>query len=79
MAPRLSENRVGGNRNGERSSDNNDFTHCSSAAVVAIARYSTSLEERAIVHCFVELQKVRLALRKIRKAPVEVRSSRLLA
>ena len=32
-----------------------------------------SLEERETVLCFVELQEIRLAPRKIRKAPVEVR------
>ena len=35
--------------------------------------------KRTTVHCFVELQKIGLTLRKIRKAPVKVRSSRLSA
>ena len=66
---------VGGNRTGERSSDNSDFTHCSSVAAIAITRYSASMEERATVRCFVELQEIGLTPRKIRKAPVEIRLS----
>ena len=79
MAPRLFENKVGGNCTEARSSDNNDFINCNSTAVTAIARYSTSVEERAIVHCFVELHEIGLAPRTIRKALMEVRSSGLLA
>ena len=79
MTPRLSENRVGRDCTRTRSSDINDFTHCSSVALTAIARYLTSVEERATVCCFVELQEIRLALRNIRKALVEVRSSGLPA
>ena len=55
MAPRLSENKVGGNRTYASRSDNNDFTHCNLARVAAIAQYSSSVEERATVRCFVEL------------------------
>ena len=79
MAPRLSKNKVGDNYIGARSSDNNDFTHCNSAATATIARYSASVEERATVRCFVELQEIRLTPRKIRKEHVDVRSSGLLA
>ena len=78
MTLRLFENMVGGDCIGTRSSENSDFTHCSSAAAVAIAQYS-ALEERATMRCFVELQEIRLAPRNIRKAPVEVRSLRLPA
>ena len=55
MASRLFENKVGDNYTGARSSDTNDFTHCKSAAVAAIARYSALVEERATVRWFVEL------------------------
>ena len=79
MAPRLSENKVGDSCTSARSYDNRDFTYCNSVAVSIITRYSTSVEERAIVRCFVELQEMGLAPRKIRKAYVEVRSSGLLA
>ena len=79
MAPRLFENKVGGNCTEARSSDNNDFINCNSTAVTAIARYSTSVEERATVRCFVELQEIGLAQRTIRKTLMEVRSSGLLA
>ena len=79
MAPRLSENKVGGDYIGIRSSDNSDFTHCGSATATAMARYLASVEERATIRCFVELQEIGLVPRKIRKAPVEVRSSGLPA
>ena len=79
MALRLSENKVGGNYTGTRRSNNNDFINCNSIVAVTIARYSASVEERATVSCFVELQEIGLTPRKIRKAPVEVRSSRLVA
>ena len=72
MTPRLSKNRVGGDCIGIRSSENNDFTHCSLVAAAAMARYSASVEERATVCSFVELQEIGLAPRKIRKAPMEV-------
>ena len=78
MAPRLSNNNVGDNCTGARNFDNNDFTHCHSAAITTIARYSASVEERATVHCFVQLQEIGLAPRKIRKALVKIRSSGLL-
>ena len=55
MVLRLFENRVGDNRIGARSFDNNDFTHCSSAIVAEIAQYLASVEERATMCCFVEL------------------------
>ena len=67
MASRMSKNKVGGNYTGARSFDNNDFTHCNSAAIVAITRYSASMEEQATMRCFVELQEIGLAPRKIRK------------
>ena len=79
MTPRLSENKVGGNCTGIISFDNNNFTHCSSVATAVMARYSASVEDRAIVCCFVELQEIGLTPRKMRKAPVEVRSSGLPA
>ena len=79
MGPRLSENKVGGNCTGARSSDNNNFTHYNSAAAAVIAQYSASVEERAAVRCFVELREIGLAQRKIRKALVEVQSLGLLA
>ena len=78
MGPRLSENKVGGNCTGARSSDNNNFTHCNSAAAAVIAQYSASVEERAAVRCFVELREIGLAPRNIRKALVDVRSFGLL-
>ena len=78
MATRLSENKVGGNYTGA-SFDSRDFTHCNSIAAAAIAQYSALVEEQTIVHCFVELQEIGLAPRKLKKVPVEVRSSRLLA
>ena len=74
MAPRLSKNRVGGDYTRTRSSNNSDLTHCSSAMAAIMTRYSTSMEERAIVRFLVELQEIGLAPRKIRKAHVEVRS-----
>ena len=77
MVPRLYENKVSVDCIGTRSSNSSDFTHCSSEAAAVIARYSTSVEEQAIVCCFVELQQIGLAPRNIRKALVEVRSSRL--
>ena len=55
MAPRLSENKVDDNYTGARSSDSSDFTYYNLVATVTIVRYSTSMEERAIVRCFVEL------------------------
>ena len=55
VAPRFSENRVGGNCTRVRGSDNKDFTHCSSVVAAIIARYLALVEERAIVCCFVEL------------------------
>ena len=70
---------MGGDWTGARSSDNSDLAHYSLAAVAIIARYSTTVEERAIVRCFVELQEIGLAPRKMRKVPVEVRSSWLPA
>ena len=71
MEPRFPKNKVGGNCTGARSSDNSDFTHYSSVVVAAIARYLALVEERAIVHCFIELQEIGLAPRKIRKTHVE--------
>ena len=79
MAQRLSENKVGGDCNGTRSSDNNDFTDCSSIVAMTMARYSALMEDRATVRCFVELQEIGLEPRNMRKAHVEVRSSGLLA
>ena len=79
MAPRLSENSVGRDCIGTRSYDNIDFTHCSSAATTTMARYLVSMEERATVRCFVELREIGLALRKMRKAPIDVRSCQLPA
>ena len=73
--PRLYENKVGGSCTGAINYDSSDFTHCNSATVATIARYSVSMEERAIVHCFVELQEIGLAPRKIKKSLMEVRSS----
>ena len=55
MAPSLSENKVGGNCTCASRSENNDFTHCNLVGAVAIAQYLASVEERAIVRCFVEL------------------------
>ena len=75
MTPRLFENRVGKNYIGTRGSDNNDFTHCSSVVVEAMARYLASMEDRATIRCFVELQKIGLTPRNMRKTPIEVRSS----
>ena len=46
---------MGGDWAGARSPEYSDLAHCSSAAVATIARYSTIVEKRAIVHCFVEL------------------------
>ena len=77
MAPRLSENIVGGDYIETRSSDSSEFTHCSSIAAAAMTQYSASVEDRATVHCFVELQEIGLAPRNMRKAHVEVRSSGL--
>ena len=57
---------------GIRSSDNNNFTHCSTVAKAVMAWYSISVEERETMRCFVELQEIGLAPGKIRKAPVEV-------
>ena len=74
MASRLSDNRLGGDYTGTRSFDNNDFTNCSLAAVAVMTRYSASVEERATMHCFIELQEIGLAPRKIRKTYVEVQS-----
>ena len=54
MAPRLSKNKVGSNCAGIRSYDNNDFTYCSLIITAAMARYLTSVEERATVCCFVD-------------------------
>ena len=79
MAPRLSKNIVGRDCIGTRISNNNDFTHYSLAAAIAMTRYSTSVEDRATICCFVELQEMILAIRNMRKAPVEVQSSRLPA
>ena len=55
VAPRLFENRVGGDCTRIRSSDNNDFTHCSLVAAATMARYSTLVEDQATICCFVEL------------------------
>ena len=75
MAPRLSENREDVDCTGTRSSDNNDFTNCSSVVVVAVmAQYLASVEDRVTVHCFVELQVIGLTPRNMRKAPIEVTS-----
>ena len=79
MVPRLFENKLNDNCTGTRRFNNNDFINYNSIAVVAIARYLVLVEEQAIVRCFVELQEIGLAPRKIRKAMVEVRSSGLLA
>ena len=79
MATRLSENRVGGDYIGTRSSNNSDFTYCSSAAAMAMARYSALVEDRATVRCFIELHEIGLTPRNMRKALVELRSSELLA
>ena len=49
MAPRLSESKVSGNYTDIRSSDNNDFTHCSSAIAATMARYLALVEEFATV------------------------------
>ena len=79
MEPRLSEKKVCDNCTGTRSSDSSDFIHFNSVVEARITRYSASMEERATMRCFVELQEIGLALRKIRKVLVEVRSSGLLA
>ena len=78
MASKLSENKMGDNCIGARSFDNSDFTHCN-LATAAIAQYSALVEQRATMRYFVELQEIGLALRKIGKTPMEVRSSGLLA
>ena len=79
MAPRFSKNRVSGDYTRTRSSDNINFTHFSLIEVAAIERYSTLVEDRATIHCFVELHEIGLAPRNMRKAPMEVRSSGLPA
>ena len=58
MAQRLSENMVSRDYTRTRSSNSNNFTHCSLTAAVAMARYSASLEDRATIRCFVELQEL---------------------
>ena len=50
----------------------------SSTVVVAMARYSASVVDRATIFCFLELQLIRLAPRKIIYPDVDVRSSKLL-
>ena len=61
---------------GVRSSDSSDLTYCSLAVTSIMARYSASREHRVIMCCFVDLQEIELAPKKMRKAPMEVRLSR---
>ena len=79
MSPRLSENKASGDCTGTRSSNRSDFTNCSSVALAAIAQFPVSMEERATMRFFVELQEIGLALRNIKKAPMEVQSVGLSA
>ena len=79
MAQRLFENKVGDNCMGARRFDSSYFTHCNSTTIATIEQHLVLVEERAIMCCFVELQEIGLALRKIRKASIKVRSSRLPA
>ena len=58
MAPRLSNNKVEGNRTRARSFDNSNFTHYSSAVATVIALYSASVKERATVRCFIVFQEI---------------------
>ena len=62
-----------GNYTGARSFNSSDFTYWNSLAEAAIEQYLASVEERATMYCFVQLQEIELAPRKIRKALVEVR------
>ena len=48
MGPRLSENKVGWDYTGTRSSDNSDFIDCNSVAAVAMTQYSASVEDQYV-------------------------------
>jgi len=75
VAPTLSHHNVGGCFRKTPSSCRRDCNQISLAAVLAIERYSTLVDERETIGCLRELHEIKLEPRKTRSPPVERRSS----
>jgi hypothetical protein len=64
VAPRLSHNSIGGCGKKKPSLVNRICNHGVSEAAFAKARYSASVEERAIARCLLDFQEIGVSLRK---------------